>query len=52
MGFKVDSPIFIASTAFHRMANVDGELASAAAANTSKTPFMLSSWATTTLEDV
>jgi isopentenyl diphosphate isomerase/L-lactate dehydrogenase-like FMN-dependent dehydrogenase len=52
MGFKVNSPVFIASTAFHKMADVDGELASAAAANKSKTPFMLSSWATTSIEDV
>jgi len=34
------------------MADVDGELASAAAANKSKTPFMLSSWANTSIEDV
>ena len=52
MGFKIDSPVFIASTAFHKMADVDGELASAAAANKSKTPFMLSSWANTPIEDV
>ena len=52
MGFKVNSPVFIASTAFHKMADVDGELASAAAANKSKTPFMLSNWATTAIEDI
>jgi (S)-2-hydroxy-acid oxidase len=52
MGIKVPSPIFIASTAFHRMASVEGECDSSAAANKSKTPFMLSSWATTKAEDV
>ena len=52
MGFKVNSPVFIASTAFHKMADVDGELASAAAANKSKTPFMLSNWANTAIEDI
>lgn len=48
----MNSPVFIASTAFHKMAHVDGEFASAAAANKSKTPFMLSSWSNTPIEDV
>ena len=53
MGFKVPSPVFVASTAFHRMADtVEGECASSAACNETKTPFMLSSWATTLAEDV
>ena len=53
MGYKVNSPIAIASTAFHRMAHPDGELATARAANAfNSTTLKLSSWSTTTLEEV
>jgi (S)-2-hydroxy-acid oxidase len=52
MGIKTPSPIWISSTAFHRMAHPDGEAATARAANTSATPFMLSSWSNTPLEVV
>jgi (S)-2-hydroxy-acid oxidase len=53
MGHKVKSPIAIASTAFHRMAHPDGELATARAANAfNGTTLKLSSWSTTTLEEV
>ena len=53
MGQKVNSPICIASTAFHKMAHQDGELATARAANAyNATTLKLSSWSTTTLEEV
>jgi (S)-2-hydroxy-acid oxidase len=52
MGSKVPSPLCISSTAFHKMAHPDGELGSARAANNSRTPFMLSNWATTSAEEV
>ena len=53
MGHKVKSPICIASTAFHRMAHPEGELATARAANAYHgTTLKLSSWSTTPLEDV
>lgn len=52
MGFELDSPICIASTAFHKMATLQGEVATAKAANNSKTGLMLSSWSTTPLEEV
>jgi len=53
LGNKVSTPIFVAPTAFHGMANVEKELATARAAQVSnKTPLMLSSWATSTVEDV
>lgn len=50
-GEKVPSPIWISSTAFHKMAHPEGEVATAKAANTSSTPVMLSNWATTQIED-
>lgn len=53
LGHAVQTPICIASTAFHRMATAEGELATARAANSYlNTPFKLSSWSTTALEDV
>ena len=52
MGYKLPSPIAIASTAFHKMAHWEGETGSARAANKFKTPFMLSSWANTSNEEV
>ena len=53
MGFKLKTPIAIASTAFHKMAHSDGEVGSAAAAEkVLNTPFLLSNWATTSNEEV
>lgn len=53
MGQQIQTPIAIASTAFHRMAYHEGEVATAKAANnTLQTPLLLSSWATSTIEEV
>ena len=53
LGHKVKTPICIASTAFHKMATSEGELATARAANAYlNTPIKLSSWSTTPLEEV
>lgn len=51
LGEKVPSPIWISSTAFHKMAHPEGEVATAKAANTSSTPVMLSNWANTQIEE-
>ena len=52
-GKTVNSPIFVASTAFHKMAHPDGEIATARACEQqNNTAFMLSSWSTTPLEKV
>ena len=53
LGKKIKTPLSIASTAFHRMAHPDGEVATARAANAVlNTPVLLSNWATTSVEDV
>ena len=53
LGHSVKTPICIASTAFHKMATLEGELATARAANSYlNTPIKLSSWSTTALEEV
>ena len=52
MGTKISSPICVTSTAFQRMATPDGEVATARACNVTKTPLVLSSWATSSNEDV
>ena len=53
MSHPVSTPVCIASTAFHRMASGEGELATARAANAyHKTPLKLSSWSNTALEEV
>ncbi len=53
LGHSVKTPICIASTAFHRMATNEGELATARAAQAyMNTSIKLSSWSTTPLEDV
>lgn len=52
LGKAIDSPICVTSTAFQRMATPDGECATARACNASKTPMVLSSWATSSNEDV
>ena len=52
MGIKVNSPVMIASTAFHRMAHPDGEIATAKAAEAFyQTALSLSNWATTANEE-
>lgn len=51
-GLKVDCPILIAPTAFHKLAHPDGELATARAAVKAKTIMTLSSLSTTTIEEV
>jgi 4-hydroxymandelate oxidase len=51
-GIKVDFPILIAPTAFHKLAHPDGELATARAAVKAKTIMTLSSLSTTTIEEV
>ncbi len=53
LGQEINSPIGIASTAFHRMAHPDGEQATARAAQAvNETPILLSSWATGSIEEV
>jgi isopentenyl diphosphate isomerase/L-lactate dehydrogenase-like FMN-dependent dehydrogenase len=53
LGVDVYSPIMIASTAFHRMAHPDGEIATARAAEAFyHTAFTLSNWANTANEEV
>ena len=52
LGERVASPICIAPTAMQKMAHIDGELATARAAAKSDTLMTLSSWSTTSLEDV
>lgn len=53
LGHKVQSPIGIASTAFHKMATPAGEVATAKGAQAYlNTTIQLSSWSTTPLEEV
>ena len=52
LGRRVSMPILVAPTAFQRMAHPDGELATARAAATAGTVMILSTLATSTLEDV
>ncbi|KAJ1920447.1 Hydroxyacid oxidase 1 [Mycoemilia scoparia] len=52
LGHKISSPICIAPTAMQRMAHPDGECATARAAHRNKTCMILSSWSTTSIEDV
>lgn len=51
-GQELSMPILIAPTSYHGMANIDGELATARAANTKKTVMVASTMANTTLEDI
>ncbi|MFN5422702.1 MAG: alpha-hydroxy acid oxidase [bacterium] len=51
-GQKVDFPILIAPTAFHKLAHPDGELATARASVNSNTIMTLSSLSNTTIEEV
>ncbi|KAJ2549406.1 hypothetical protein EV175_004463, partial [Coemansia sp. RSA 1933] len=52
LGAPVSSPICIAPTAMQRMAHADGELATARAAVRKNSCMVLSSWSTTSVEDV
>ncbi|KAJ2334914.1 Hydroxyacid oxidase 1 [Coemansia sp. RSA 2681] len=52
LGEQIASPICIAPTAMQRMAHPDGELATARAAKRKSTCMVLSSWSTTSIEDV
>lgn len=52
LGSPIASPIVVAPTAFQRMAHPEGELATARAAADRNTLMTLSSWATTSIEDV
>ncbi|GER33620.1 peroxisomal (S)-2-hydroxy-acid oxidase [Striga asiatica] len=52
LGFKISMPIMIAPTAFQKMAHPDGEYATARAASAANTIMTLSSWATSSVEEV
>jgi 4-hydroxymandelate oxidase len=52
LGTNVKSPILIAPTAYHRMAHPEGELATARAAEAAGSIYVVSTLATTALEDV
>lgn len=52
LGIPVAAPILIAPTAYHRLAHPEGELATARAATVAGTVYVVSTLATTALEDV
>ncbi|KAJ7517916.1 hypothetical protein O6H91_21G045800 [Diphasiastrum complanatum] len=52
LGFKISMPIMIAPTAMQKMAHPEGELATARAASAAGTIMTLSSWATSSVEEV
>ncbi|KAJ8642172.1 hypothetical protein MRB53_018866 [Persea americana] len=52
LGFKISMPIMIAPTAMQKMAHPEGEYATARAALAAGTIMMLSSWATSSVEEV
>ncbi|XP_072298186.1 2-Hydroxyacid oxidase 1 [Eucyclogobius newberryi] len=52
LGQRLSMPVCVASTAMQRMAHADGEVATARACRTVGTAMMLSSWATSTIEEV
>jgi (S)-2-hydroxy-acid oxidase len=52
LGFKISMPIMVAPTAMQRMAHPEGELATARAAAAAGTIMTLSSWATSSVEEV
>ncbi|CAA0382413.1 unnamed protein product [Arabidopsis thaliana] len=52
LGFKISMPIMVAPTAFQKMAHPDGEYATARAASAAGTIMTLSSWATSSVEEV
>ncbi|CAN0911480.1 Glycolate oxidase 3 [Linum grandiflorum] len=52
LGFNISMPIMIAPTAMQKMAHPDGEYATARAASAAGTIMTLSSWATSSVEEV
>eukprot|EP00850_Spirogloea_muscicola_P016553 SM000135S26997 [mRNA] locus=s135:162876:166021:+ [translate_table: standard] len=52
LGHKLSMPIMVAPTAMQRMAHPEGELATARAASKAGTAMVLSSWATSSVEEV
>lgn len=52
LGTRVPSPVLVAPTAYHRMAHTDGEAGTARAAARAGTVMVVSTLATTSLEDV
>src|SRR5919109_3571278 len=52
LGQKISMPIAIAPTAFHKLACAEGEIATAKAAKTTRTLFILSSLSNTAMEPV
>uniref|UniRef100_A0A8I7B5W6 (S)-2-hydroxy-acid oxidase n=1 Tax=Hordeum vulgare subsp. vulgare TaxID=112509 RepID=A0A8I7B5W6_HORVV len=52
LGFKLSMPIMISPTAMQKMAHPDGEYATARAASAAGTIMTLSSWATSSVEEV
>ncbi|XP_074577845.1 glycolate oxidase 3-like [Curcuma longa] len=52
LGFKISMPIMIAPTAMQKMAHPEGELATARAASAANTIMILSSWSTSSVEEV
>ncbi|GMY38296.1 glycolate oxidase [Fagus crenata] len=52
LGFKLSMPIMIAATAMQKMVHPEGEYATARAASAAGTIMTLSSWATSSVEEV
>lgn len=52
LGQRLSMPVCVASTAMQRMAHPEGEVATARACRAMGTAMMLSSWATSTIEEV
>src|SRR5688572_18160531 len=52
MGQTYDTPIGIAPTAYHRLCNPDGEMATARAAGAAGTVMCASTWSTCSLEEI
>ncbi|XP_050231637.1 glycolate oxidase isoform X2 [Mercurialis annua] len=52
LGFKISMPIMLAPTAMQKMAHPEGEYATARAASAANTIMTLSSWATSSVEEV
>lgn len=52
LGMNMDSPVMIAPTAYHRLFHPQGELATAAAASALNIPFIVSTQASTPIEDI
>ncbi|PIA41636.1 hypothetical protein AQUCO_02200221v1 [Aquilegia coerulea] len=52
LGYKISMPIMVAPTAMQKMAHPEGEYATARAAASANTAMVLSSWATSSVEEV